>query len=131
MIEVGRIVVKLAGRDAGKKAVIVDILDEKFVLIDGETRRRKCNVLHLEPIEQVIEINKGASHEEVSKAFEKLGLKPWNTKPKDKKEKPKKLRLKRKKSKEDTKPKKKKASTGKKAEVKPGSKKVEKAELKK
>jgi len=43
----GRICVKTAGRDAGLKCVIVDVLDDKFVLIDGETRRRKCNILHL------------------------------------------------------------------------------------
>ena len=56
MIEIGRICVKIAGRDAGLKCVIVDILDDKSVLIDGETRRRKCNVLHLEPSKEVIKI---------------------------------------------------------------------------
>ena len=58
-IEIGRLCVKLAGRDAGKKGVIIDILDEKFVLIDGETLRRICNVLHLEPLNQVLKISKG------------------------------------------------------------------------
>jgi large subunit ribosomal protein L14e len=63
MIEIGRLCVKTAGRDAGLKCIIVDILDDKFVLIDGETRRRKCNILHLEPLKDVIKIKKNASHD--------------------------------------------------------------------
>lgn len=89
MIEIGRIVVKTAGRDAGKKAVIIDILDGKFVLIDGETRRRKCNVLHIEPLNQVVKIEKNAGHEEVSKVLKELGIEARVTKPKPKTQKPK------------------------------------------
>ena len=92
MIEIGRLVVKTAGRDAGKKALIIDILDDKFVLIDGETRRRKCNVLHIEPLNQVINIEKNASHEDVAKALDEFGLKARVTKPKPKTQKPLKKR---------------------------------------
>ena len=92
MIEIGRVCVKTAGRDAGEKCIIIDILDEKFVLIDGETRRRKVNVLHLEPLNQVLKIKKDASHEDVSKALEELGLKARTTKPKPKTQKPTKKR---------------------------------------
>ena len=92
MIEIGRLCIKLAGRDAGLKCAVVDILDDKFVLIDGETRRRKCNILHIEPLKDVIKIKKKASHEEVKKEFEKLGLKIWETKPKQKTERPRKKR---------------------------------------
>src|SRR3989338_4165315 len=86
MIEIGRLCIKTAGRDAGLKCVIVDILDNKFVLIDGETRRRKCNILHLEPLKDTIKIEKNASHEELKEEFEKLGLKIRETKPKQKTE---------------------------------------------
>src|SRR3990167_7657834 len=92
MIELGRVCIKTAGRDASKKCVIIDILDDKYVLIDGETRRRKCNILHIEPLNQVIKIEKNASHEEVAKALEELGLKARETKPKPKTEKPRKKR---------------------------------------
>jgi len=92
MIEIGRLCVKLAGRDAGLKCIVVDILDDKFVLIDGETRRRKCNILHIEPLKDVIKINKKASHEEIKKEFESLGLKARETKPKQKTERPRKKR---------------------------------------
>ncbi|MBI2101562.1 50S ribosomal protein L14e [Candidatus Woesearchaeota archaeon] len=89
MIEIGRVVVKVAGRDAGKKGVIIDILDDKFVLVDGETRRRKANILHIEPLNQVIKIEKNASHEAVAKALEELGIKARQTKPKTQKPKAK------------------------------------------
>ena len=92
MIEIGRLAVKIAGRDAGLKCVVVDILDDKFVLIDGETRRRKCNILHMEPLKDVLKIKKKASHEEIKKEFEKLGLKARETKPKQKTERPRKKR---------------------------------------
>ena len=92
MIEIGRLCVKLAGRDAGLKCVVVDILDDKFVLIDGETRRRKCNILHIEPLKDVIKIKTKASHEEIKKEFESLGLKARETKPKQKTERPRKKR---------------------------------------
>ena len=38
MFQVGRLCIKIAGRDAGKKCVIVSVLDDVFVLIDGEWR---------------------------------------------------------------------------------------------
>ncbi len=34
-IEVGRVCVKLNGREAGRKCVIVDVIDKNFVLITG------------------------------------------------------------------------------------------------
>src|SRR3989344_5648998 len=87
MIEIGRLCVKIAGRDAGKKCLIVDILDDKHVLIDGETRRRKCNILHIEPLNQVIKIEKNISHEDVTKALDGLGIKKKEIKEKSAKKK--------------------------------------------
>jgi len=109
MIEIGRLCMKIAGRDAGKKCVIIDVLDSTFVLIDGETRRRKCNILHLEPLKNNLEIKKNASHEDIKKAFEGLEIKIIDTKPKEKTKKP----VKKKKEKKATKKK-----TEKKKEVK-------------
>ncbi|MCE4619074.1 MAG: 50S ribosomal protein L14e [Desulfurococcales archaeon] len=78
-IEVGRICVKLYGREAGRKCVIVDIIDENFVLITGPkqltgVRRRRANVDHIEPLDKKIEISKGASDQEVLEAITKAGL---------------------------------------------------------
>ncbi|MNN68734.1 50S ribosomal protein L14e [compost metagenome] len=78
-IEVGRLCVKLYGREAGRKCVIVDIIDENFVLITGPkqltgVRRRRANVDHFEPLDKKIEISKGASDQEVLDALTKAGL---------------------------------------------------------
>jgi large subunit ribosomal protein L14e len=78
-IEVGRICVKVKGREAGRKCVIVDIVDENFVLVTGPknisgVRRRKANVSHIEPTDKKVEIDKGASDDAVIKALEEAGL---------------------------------------------------------
>jgi len=119
LIEIGRLCIKTAGRDAGCKCVVVDILDDLYVLIDGGTRRRKCNILHLEPLKYIIKIKKGASHENVKAEFKKLGLEVRETKPKETKERPKKIRKKKEKVEKETKDKKKgKVEKKKKAEKK-------------
>ena len=69
MLNLGRVCVKTAGRDANLKCVIIEETDENFVIIDGLTRRKRCNKLHLEPTKDTLNIKKGASHEEVVKAF--------------------------------------------------------------
>ncbi len=78
-IEIGRICVKISGREAGRKCVIVDIIDENYVLITGPksltgVKRRRCNINHIEILDKKIEIAKGASDEEVMKALESLKL---------------------------------------------------------
>jgi large subunit ribosomal protein L14e len=110
MFEIGRVCVKIAGRDAGKKCVVVKHLEGKLYLVDGETRRRKCNTLHLEPLDQVLEIKENASHEEVMKA---LGLVHVAKKSKAKTEKPKAVRkaLEKKKAKQIVEKKPKKTAT--------------------
>jgi len=73
-IEVGRVCIKTAGREAGKICVIVDILDKNFVIVDGLVKRRRCNIKHLEPTEKKVDIQKGASTEEVKLALDAAGL---------------------------------------------------------
>jgi len=102
MIEIGRLCIKIAGRDAGKTTCVVDIIDDKFVLIDGATRRRKCNMAHLEPTDKLIKIQKNASHEKIKEEFSKLNIEVKDTKPKQKTERPKKQRKKKEKTSEKT-----------------------------
>jgi len=73
-VEIGRLCVKLAGRDAGKECLIVDALDRTFVLVDGNTRRKKVNVSHLQLLPHKADIKKGATHEEVVAALKDLGI---------------------------------------------------------
>ena len=75
-IEVGRICVKTAGREAGKKCVIVDVIDKSFVLVSGPkelsgVKRRRTNVTHIEPTAECVEIKKGAEDQEIVRALEK------------------------------------------------------------
>lgn len=56
-LEVGRICIKLAGREAGEKCVIIDVIDDKFVEVVGASiKNRRCNIKHLEPIDETIEV---------------------------------------------------------------------------
>ena len=78
-IEVGRICVKLTGRETGKKCIVVDVIDKNFAVITGPKsvtgiRRRRTNVDHLEPTPQTVELKKGATDEEVEKALTKAKM---------------------------------------------------------
>lgn len=75
MFDIGRLCMKIAGRDAGQYCIIVEVIDKDYVLIDGLTRRRKCNVDHLEPFDKKAEIATGADHAVVIKALNDLGIK--------------------------------------------------------
>lgn len=71
-IDIGRICVKLAGREAGRKCIIVDVIDKNFVLITGPkevngVKRRRTNINHIEPIDDKLNIKRGASDEEIAK----------------------------------------------------------------
>ncbi|MBT4576886.1 50S ribosomal protein L14e [Candidatus Woesearchaeota archaeon] len=105
MLEVGRLCIKLAGRDAGKKAVVVENIDSNFVLIDGQTRRRKCSISHLEPTEVMLTLKKGAAHKEVAAEFKKLNIILVETKPKTAKPRLRKVRKSDLKSTKEVKPK--------------------------
>jgi len=77
-IEVGRICVKLTGREAGRKCVIVDIIDKNFALMTGPktvsgVKRRRININHIELLQEKITINRGASDEEVMEALKTAG----------------------------------------------------------
>ena len=77
-IEVGRICVKLVGREAGRKCVIVDVMDKSFVLITGPKtvtgiKRRRVNISHIEPVQDKVEIKRGALDEEVIEALKASG----------------------------------------------------------
>jgi large subunit ribosomal protein L14e len=74
--DVGRICVKLSGREAGKKCVVVDVIDKNFALVTGppkltEVKRRRVNIQHIEATPERVEIKKGAADDEIVKAIEK------------------------------------------------------------
>lgn len=77
-IEIGRICVKLAGREAGRKCVIVELTDKSFALVTGPksvtgVKRRRVNINHVEPLQDKIEVKRGASDEEVAEVLKASG----------------------------------------------------------
>jgi large subunit ribosomal protein L14e len=77
-IEVGRICVKQAGRENGKKCVVIDVMDKSFVLVTGPKKvtgikRRRVNINHVMPLQDKVEVKRGASDEEVAQVLEAAG----------------------------------------------------------
>ena len=77
-IEVGRICVKQAGRENGKKCIVIDVMDKSFVLVTGPkkvtgVKRRRVNINHVMPLQEKIEVKRGASDEEVAQVLEDAG----------------------------------------------------------
>jgi large subunit ribosomal protein L14e len=77
-MEVGRLAVIIAGRRAGEKVVVVDVIDRNFVLVTGaglnKVKRRRMNVKHLEPLPEKVSIERGADDEAVKAALEQAGI---------------------------------------------------------
>jgi len=120
MLENGTVVVKTCGRDAGKIAIVIDQVDDTYVLIDGQVRRKKCNRMHLEPLGKKIKIKPKATSETVTKELKAFGIEVKRRKSKKPAARPKKQRkaekgVEEKKEKLETK---KKVTTRKKKEVK-------------
>jgi large subunit ribosomal protein L14e len=80
-IEVGRICLKQIGRENGKQCVIIDVMDKSFVLVTGPKKvsgikRRRVNINHIMPLQDKVDVKRGASDEEVTQALEAAGKLP-------------------------------------------------------
>lgn len=74
-MEIGRVCLKIRGREAGKRCVIIDVIDRNYVLVtglQGEVRRRRVNMSHLQPLDEKLEIEREASDEEVRAELHKI-----------------------------------------------------------
>jgi large subunit ribosomal protein L14e len=70
-MNVGRICVKLTGREAGNRCIVVDVIDRNYVIVTGPkeltgVRRRRVNMSHLQPTEESLDIPRNASDEEIA-----------------------------------------------------------------
>jgi len=75
IIEIGRVCRKTTGKDAGKYCVIVEKIDDNFVMTEGVAqKKKKTNIKHLEPMPKVLDITKGASLEDIKKKLEEENL---------------------------------------------------------
>jgi len=78
-MEIGRVCMKISGREAGKYCVVLKKEGNAFVLVTGPkiltgVKRRKANIEHLEPTKYIVEIPENASDELVLDGFGKAGL---------------------------------------------------------
>lgn len=74
VMDVGRVCVKLTGREAGGRCVIVDVIDRNYVMVTGPealtgVRRRRVNLSHLKPLDEVVDITRNASDDEIAALF--------------------------------------------------------------
>lgn len=75
-MDVGRVCIKVKGREAGKRCVVIDLIDRKYVLITGPkeingVRRRRVNMSHLKPLDESLDIERNASDEEILEILRK------------------------------------------------------------
>ena len=78
-LDVGRVCIKTAGREAGKYCVVLKKVDDNFVFVTGPkiltgVKRRKCNVEHLEPTDYLLKIKADASEKEVIDGYQVANL---------------------------------------------------------
>jgi large subunit ribosomal protein L14e len=71
VMDVGRVCVKLTGREAGSRCVIVDVIDRNYVMVTGPeeltgVRRRRVNLSHLRPLNETVDISRNASDDEIA-----------------------------------------------------------------
>lgn len=75
-MDVGRVCIKVKGREAGKRCIVIDLIDRKYVLITGPkeingVRRRRVNMSHLKPLDERLDIERNASDEEILEILRK------------------------------------------------------------
>lgn len=74
LFEIGMVCVVTRGRRTGKKVVIVDIIDDTYVLVTGpkalnDIKRRRMNIKHLMPLNLTLEIEREAEDDAVLEAI--------------------------------------------------------------
>jgi len=78
-LTIGRIAMKIAGREAGKYCVVLTNPKDNFVQVTGPKvltgiKRRRCNVEHLEPTEYQVKIEVEASEKKIIDVLDKEGI---------------------------------------------------------
>ncbi|MDD3263298.1 MAG: hypothetical protein PHT94_00200 [Candidatus Nanoarchaeia archaeon] len=75
MFEIGRLVLKVAGRDAGKVGVVISPIKEGKVLIDGIVRKKQVSIKHIIPLKVLLKVKENESSDVILSELEKLGYK--------------------------------------------------------
>jgi len=78
-MEIGQVCVKTVGKERGKYCVVVKKVDKNFVIVSGPkaltgVKRRRANVIHLQPLRYKLEIKEDVNDEDLLEAWKKSGL---------------------------------------------------------
>ncbi len=78
LLETGRLCIKRYGRDAGCKAVVSKIMDGSFVgvMTAKRLKERRCNIAHLEFLNESVDIKDMAEVKKALGVVEKEAHKP-------------------------------------------------------
>ena len=69
-IDIGRVCMKLQGREKGKKCVILDVIDRNFVVVAGPgVKRRRVNMDHILALDEIVNVQRDASDAEIAGAL--------------------------------------------------------------
>ena len=69
-IDIGRVCMKLQGREKGKKCVIIDVIDRNFVVVAGPgVKRRRVNMDHILALDETVNVQRDASDAEIAGAL--------------------------------------------------------------
>lgn len=69
-MDIGRVCLKVKGREQGEKCVVLDVIDRNFVIVVGpNVKRRRVNMNHIIPLEEAVELQRNATDEEAIAAL--------------------------------------------------------------
>ncbi len=65
-MDIGRVCLKVKGREKGERCVVIDVIDRNFVVVTGpNVKRRRVNMGHILPLDETVNIQRNATDEEV------------------------------------------------------------------
>ena len=65
-MDIGRVCVKVQGRESGQRCVVIDVIDRNYVIVTGpNVKRRRVNMNHIMPLDETVSISRNATDEEV------------------------------------------------------------------
>ncbi len=69
-MDIGRVCLKVKGREQGEKCVVLDVIDRNFVIVVGpNVKRRRVNMNHIIPLDEAVELQRNATDEEAIAAL--------------------------------------------------------------
>ena len=69
-MDIGRVCLKVQGRESGQRCVVIDVIDRNYVIVTGPSvKRRRVNMNHIMPLAETVSIPRNASDEEVISAL--------------------------------------------------------------